>query len=76
MVARRAGRAKNKYATTRISLGWEIISEDEGKGERVHESASGRVFVQVENSSESDISLLPDIRVMNPGFGERRTEAV
>ena len=34
MVARRPGKAKNKSAARRISLGrgWEIISEDEGKG--------------------------------------------
>ena len=78
MVARRPGKAKNKSAARRISLGrgWEIISEDEGKGKEFMSPRSGRVFVQVENSSESDISPLLDIRVMKPGFGDRRTEAV
>ena len=73
MVARRPGKAKKKSAARRISLGrgWEIISEDEGKGKEFMSPRSGRVFVQVENSSESDISPLLDIRVMKPGVGER-----
>ena len=72
------GGQKNKSTARRISLGrgWEIISEDEGKGKEFMSPRSGRVFVQVENSSESDISPLLDTRVMKPGFGERRTEAV